>query len=396
MRILLSIVLTGCMPALAQTNHDARLESLLAEAHQAQVNRDYGAASAAYGKALAIRPDLAELWSNFGLMQYESHKYSRAEQAFRRALGINKSLFVPNLFLGLDLLESKRPREALGYLLAAEKLNPQDTQVLLALGRAFHVVVDTARSREWYQRAADVAPRNGEAWYGVGVAYLDLAASASAKLSGAAVASADTARADQERGMAALERAGDLEPESPRMHALLGDAYQHQQMFREARQEYSKMLALQPDSIAGLAGLAAACLYDGCLEEARATAQRALARDSADGEINLLMGEILVGKHEYAGAEPYLELSLRARPDLLPRVHALRGRVFARTGRAKEAIHELTEGLASDEDGSVYYQLARLYQSSGDAKGAAAAFEKSEQIRAKRDVLAQETSAPVH
>jgi tetratricopeptide (TPR) repeat protein len=382
-RLLLSIALAGCLPALAQPDATAKLESLLDEAHQAQSRSDYRTASAAFGKALAIRPDLAELWSNFGLMQYESHEYSRAEQAFRRALGINKSLFVPNLFLGLDLLELKRPREALGFLLAAEKLNPQDTQVLLALGRVFHVVADLARSRQWYQRAADLAPNNGEAWYGLGVAYLDLAPST------------DTVRAYQERGMAALARAGDLEPESPRMHALLGDAYQHQQMFREAREEYSKMLALQPDSIAGLAGLAAACLYDGCLEEARLTAQRALARDPKDSEVNLLMGEILVGQHEFASAEPYLERSLRARPDLLPRVHALRGRVFARTGRSKEAIEELTQGLASDEDGSVYYQLARLYQSSGDAKRAAAAFERSQQIRAKRDVLAQEGVASV-
>jgi len=115
-------------------------------------------------------------------VQYESHKYSQAEQAFRHALGLNKSLFVPNLFVGLDLLELKRPREAIGYLLATEKLNPQDTEVLIALGRAYHTILDSGRSREWYQKAADLAPRNGEAWYGLGMAYLELAELASAKL----------------------------------------------------------------------------------------------------------------------------------------------------------------------------------------------------------------------
>ena len=133
------------------------MESLLAEAHQAQARSDYRAAAGAYQKALAIRPDLAELWSNLGLRRYESHDYPQAEAAFQRALGINNSLFVPNLFLGLDLVELKRPHQAVGYLLAAEKLNPQDAQVLLALGRAFHVLSDPARSREWYQRAADLA-----------------------------------------------------------------------------------------------------------------------------------------------------------------------------------------------------------------------------------------------
>ena len=108
------------------------------------------------------------------------------------------------------------------------------------------------------------------------------------------------------------------------------------------------------------------------------------------------MGEILVAQREYADAEPYLEHSLHARPDLLPRVHALLGEVFARTGRSKEALQELTQGLASDEDGSVHYQLARLYKEAGDLKAADAAFEKSKQIRANHDELARRALMPIN
>jgi predicted Zn-dependent protease len=167
-------------------------------------------------------------------------------------------------------------------------------------------------------------------------------------------------------------------------------------MFDEAREEYSKLLAVSPDSVAALAGLAKADLADNRLEEARSTARKALARSPADSEINLLMGEILVAQHEYADAEPYLEHSLHARVDLLPHVHALLGQVLARTGRSKEALKELTEGLSSDEDGSVHYQLARLYKDAGDKKAAATALEESRRIRAKHDALAQAMLAPVH
>jgi tetratricopeptide (TPR) repeat protein len=203
-------------------------------------------------------------------------------------------------------------------------------------------------------------------------------------------------RAYQKLGVAALARAGDVEPDSPRIHALLGDVYQRRKMFREAQEEYSKMLALAPEDIAALAGLAAACLADGQLDQAQATARKALARKPADSEINLLRGDSLVAQHEYAQAEPFLERSLNARRDLLPRVHALLGRVLARTGRSKQAIKELIQGLASDEDGSLYYQLARLYQEAGDTKSAAAAFEKSKQILDGRDSLARETLTPIH
>jgi tetratricopeptide (TPR) repeat protein len=120
-------------------------------------------------------------------------------------------------------------------------------------------------------------------------------------------------RANQKLGVAALARAGEVEPDSPRIHALLGDAYQRRSMFDEAREEYSKVLAVSPDSVAGLAGLAKADYADGRLEEAQIAAQKAVARNPADGEINLLMGEILVARREYAKAEPYLEQSLHAR-----------------------------------------------------------------------------------
>ncbi len=587
MRVLFTIALAASTLAVAQPDQAARFESLLAEAHEAQARSDFSSAAASYRQAVAIRPDIPELWSNFGLMQHQSGEYSQAAEAFRRALRLNRSLFVPNLFLGLDLLQLQRASEAVPYLQAAEKLKPSDPQPALALGHAFHTLSDVEKSVGSYRRAVALAPLSGEAWYGLGLAHFALAEAAGAKLTASFRASAYVAelsasaraeegslteaihayrdllalkdapprcshssygfvlirhgdaaeaeqefrndlascpaaqlgiarllfesgerekglamlaelassnregfdsslpwfwegldaqelearlaqlrqssaviagvvaarlsegvpsppqpepnhpipefgnaadlqrfagdaffsghfqtaalagdrlrqkypndpagwywalRANQRLGVAALARAGEVEPASPRVHALLGDAYQRRSMFDEAREEYLKLLAVSPDSLAGLAGLANANYADGKLAEARSSAQKALARSPADGEVNLLMAEILVAQHEYADAEPYLQHSLHVRPDRLPQVHALLGRVFARTGRPKEAIRELTEGLASDEDGSVYYQLARLYREAGDLKAAAAAFDKSKQIRASHDELAQ-------
>jgi tetratricopeptide (TPR) repeat protein len=595
-RAVLTIALAASTLAVAQPDRDARFESLLAEAHNAQARSDFLGAAASYRQAVAIRPDIAELWSNLGLMQHQSAEYTEAAEAFGKALRLNQSLFVPNLFLGLDLLQLKRPGEAIPYLLASEKLQPQDPQPALALGRTFHALWEPEKSGRWYRRAVVLAPRNGEAWYGLGLAYFGMAEAAGAKLTGsfggsaydaeltagvlaeqgrltegihayrdllalkepsppcshssygfvllrngnaeeaqqefqrdlascpaarvgaarllfesgerekgltmlAELAKQDQAvfsaslprfwegldaqqleallaklrqsadaiarvveaavqegarstpvlqpenplpdlaglmkddlkrrasgaffagdlrttalasdrlrqkypndaagwywavRANQKLSVAALARAGEAEPDSPRIHALLGDVYRRRGMFDEAREEYSKVLAISPDSVAGLAGLAATDLADGRLEQAQVTARKALARSPEDSEINLQMGEILVAQREYADAEPYLEHSLQARPDLLPRVHALLGEVFARTGRSKEALNELTQGLASDEDGSVHYQLARLYKEAGDERAAAAAFEKSKQIRASHDELARKALTPIN
>ena len=594
MRIAFTIALAASTLAVAQPDRDARFESLLAEAHNAQARSDFLGAAASYRQAAAIRPDIAELWSNLGLMQHQSGDHSQAAEAFRTALRLNPALFVPNLFLGLGLMQLSHPREATAYLLAAEKLNPNDAQAALALGRAYHALWEPEKSGKWYERAVVLAPRNGEAWYGLGLAYFGMAEAAGAKLTGAFrdsvyvaeltastsaeegslteaihayrsllelktapprcshtsygfvlirhgdraeaeqefgrdlqscpaahvgmarllfesgaqekaldmltdLASSDregfdsslprfwegldaqqletrlaqlrrstsdmagivsarlreaapseplleaersvpesgslaelqklasdalfsghfrtaalesdrlrqkypndpsgwywAVRANQKLGVAALARAGEVEPDSPRIHALLGDAYQRRRLFDEAREEYSKVLAVSPDSVAGWAGLAKADYSDGKLDGARSAAQKALARSPADSEINLLMGEILVAQREYADAETYLQNSMHARADLLPRVHALLGQVFARTGRAKEALKELTQGLASDEDGSVHYQLARLYKEAGDEKAAYAAFEKAKQIRASHDELARRALTPIN
>ena len=89
MRAVLTIALAAWIPALAQPDPAARLESLLAQARQAQARSDFRAAATAYREALALRPDVAELWSNLGLMQHESREYSQAADAFRSALRLN-------------------------------------------------------------------------------------------------------------------------------------------------------------------------------------------------------------------------------------------------------------------------------------------------------------------
>ena len=167
MRVLFTIALAASTLAVAQPDRDARFESLLAEAHNAQARSDFRGAAASYRQAVAIRPDIAELWSNLGLMQHQAGEYSQAAEAFRTALRLNPALFVPNLFLGLDLMQLNRPREATAYLLAAGKLNPNDAQPALALGRAFLRFGNPSSPKDGIgvrSRCPPAMARRGTAW----------------------------------------------------------------------------------------------------------------------------------------------------------------------------------------------------------------------------------------
>jgi predicted Zn-dependent protease len=91
-----------------------------------------------------------------------------------------------------------------------------------------------------------------------------------------------------------------------------------------------------------------------------------------------------MNQHEYAEAAPYLQKSLKAKPQMLPRIHALIGKVDAETGKTQEAIEELKLGESSDEDGSVQYLLSRLYISQGDKRDAMAALARMATIKNQR------------
>ena len=188
-----------------------------------------------------------------------------------------------------------------------------------------------------------------------------------------------------------LARASAADPNSPKLHVLLGDIYRQQKNVPEAEKEYRQALALRPEDTGAQFGLALALLAAGQTDEALSLAQAALQKNPDDPELNAVMGEILCARNEYADAEPFLKKSLNTKPEFVSRVHALLGNVYAKTNRTQEAIAELKLALDSDKDGSLHYQIARLYLKVGERELANQAFEVSKQIQ--REGLTRATVA---
>ena len=172
--------------------------------------------------------------------------------------------------------------------------------------------------------------------------------------------------------------------------------YRQRQRYDEALSQYKMALEISPADHAALLGLAYAYFGDANIDATIATATTALAINPGDPELNVLMGEALVARHDFAGAEPYLRKGLAAKPQMLPQVHALLGTVYAETGRTEDAIAQLEMGQPADGDGSIHYRLARMYRKAGDMKKADAAMQQVkllEQQRRKGAVTALEDSS---
>jgi tetratricopeptide (TPR) repeat protein len=192
-------------------------------------------------------------------------------------------------------------------------------------------------------------------------------------------------KADQKLAVATLTRAGEIDPDSPRMHVLTGDVFRQKRRWSEAEAEYRKALAIDPKSRGARLSLGIVLFTELKTDEAIEIARSLLSEAPDDSEANMLAGEILVQEHKFEEAEPYLSKCQKLDPDLIPRLHVLFGQVYAATNRIPAAISEYKLGLVSDEDGSIHYQLARLYEKSGNKGAAAEEIRISQQLRRSWD-----------
>jgi tetratricopeptide (TPR) repeat protein len=639
LKLLMLLLLLIPGPAFGQQEQSPEFASLLSQAQQAQARNDYAAAADAYKKAVKIRTDIPELWANLGIMQHETGHYEEAIRSFRRANQLKASLYVPNLFLGMDYLRTAKPSEAIPFLLQAERLNNTDPEAPLTLGRAYSSLGHFFLAVDEYRRVIRLDPANGSAWFDLGIAYLDQVEEDARRMSSSNEKSAysdallagslaqqsrykqaidlykqivaskaqppcmrsalgfvylkqhDVSDAEEEftaehqtnpgcaeailgqawrlidggsnqdglklleelwnhdhgfirsnsplltegmpsaqtsafagflsqqhqsggiqtdlyevlnaaftgmpepsgqdnasrnsgddgpsrairssplaqrtareafesrrfaecasllkRDLSARDTTGllllagcsfltgdyeltaqagttlltnspyspaalywsikanerlafqslaqfqQLEPHSARSHILLGDIYRQQTRYNDAQVEYKRALDISPNDPAALLGLAFAYFGDANIGLTIETAKVTLRTSPDDPEVNLLMGEAMISRHQFAEAEPFLIKGLGSKPQVLPHVHALLGQVYAETGRTEDAINQLKLGVASDQDGSIHYQLSRLYRKVGDGKDAAAELEKMKVLQRQsreRAVVALEDS----
>jgi len=174
LRLLFASLLAVPNFGICQQEGAAEYASLLNAAKQAQTRSDYKAAVSAYKAAAKLRPNVAELWANLGLMESATGGYENAAESFRRALALNPTLLMPNLFLGIDYTRMNRPGEAISFLVKAERMNSRDPQPPLYLGRAYLLAKDFREAKRAFLRSIALDDGNSSAWFDLGVAALDV------------------------------------------------------------------------------------------------------------------------------------------------------------------------------------------------------------------------------
>ena len=174
-------------------------------------------------------------------------------------------------------------------------------------------------------------------------------------------------------------------PDSPQLHEHLAEVNRGQRRHREAAEEWRKAIALAPANPRLEAELAQSLYEARDYEAAREITARLLRTEPTSPEMNHLHGEILLSLQNFDQAIPYLMKAVHGAPKLLTAQGSL-GRALALSGDAAKSIPYLKAALPIDDDGSLHYQLARAYQSGGQAELAKQALAKYQELSKQAQV----------
>lgn len=129
---------------------------------------------------------------------------------------------------GARLLAARRPGEAAARLAEALALDPQNTPAAINLGGAYILQGKYARAIPVLEAAARLEPENAMVWSNLAAAYLGRLSLAT--------------RENQDKAVAAYERALALDPRAPHVHYNLGLIYlERRDMLRAAAHFYGAL-----------------------------------------------------------------------------------------------------------------------------------------------------------
>ena len=107
------------------------------EAQKDLARRDADAAVKRLERAVEIAPEFSAAWNVLGTIAYQTQKYERAEECFRRSLAADPRAYEPLVNLGGVLINLKKLDEAWNYNVMAVLVRPNDALAQAQLGMVY-------------------------------------------------------------------------------------------------------------------------------------------------------------------------------------------------------------------------------------------------------------------
>ena len=174
----ISIILLTAAPAWCQggpaTASDEEVGLWFQAAREAHAEGDLPRATAEYEKVLRARPEIAEVYSNLGVVYYLRGRYPDASAQFEDALKRKPDLFVSLLFSGMSQVRMRQYEKAVPRLEQALSQQPDSYEALYYLGVSHARSGRDRRANTYLEKLVELNPEDIEALNELGRNYLQL------------------------------------------------------------------------------------------------------------------------------------------------------------------------------------------------------------------------------
>ena len=249
------------------------------------------------GKAIEIRPNVAQFHSNRGEMCRILKRLDEAIHHGEQAVKLDPNQATAHSNLGIAYYDKKDYERAAACQKKALELSPTMEQALNNLGSIQRELKDKEGAIAYYRQVLKIAPDYLEALNNLGAVLTELD--------------------KPEEAIAELIKVIRARPQYPDAHSNIGNAFMAMEDFDKALAAFNKTLALSPDNQGAVMGLARVYKEQEKLDEARAAADRALQLDSNKAEAHSLSGEIYTKTEQYPQAEAAFHNALALDENLL-------------------------------------------------------------------------------
>ncbi len=331
-------------------------------ANEAQRTGRLDEAAVAYADIVKVRPNLAEAYANFGFVRYQQKRFDDAAKLFERALALKPELGGASLFLGISYYSINRLDAALVAFEAAVRSAPNDPQAMMWYGLSLNVANRVEEAAKYLDAAAVLAPNDVDILYHRGRIHLRISQ-------------------DSYRQMFKAD------PNSARVHLVLGQSYEEAGRDAEASAEYEAAIKLAPTMPGVHEAIGSLYWKNAQFDEAEAAYEQELNVDPFNTLAMYKLGSIRVERGRPAEGMKLLQASIAQSSGNFDAYYYL-GKAQGALNQNEAAIASLKKMLEGDRTSglaeSAYYQLSRIYRKVGRVQEAQAALQSFEKLRKAR------------
>jgi len=315
------------------------------------------AAAAGFAAVVRQMPTFAEAHFNLGLVNQERGQYEEAIASFQKALALKPRLHGANLFLGITEFRLNRLERAHAAVAKETTFSPQDAAAWMWLGVVCLAQDKPEAAAEALDKAARLKPDDEDILYHRGRAHLLVSKNSYAHMF-------------------------KVNPESWRVHRVLGQALAEADRHLDAITEYEAAIKLAPTQPGLHEELGSEYRNANKIPEAEQAFERELEIDPYNSLAKYKLGAIAIEQGNGAKGKELIEAALKEKPGLIHADYNL-GRAEMMLGEDEAAAAHLQKAATEDSDPEVveqaWYQLGTIYRRlrrMDEARSAMAMFQK--------------------